>query len=308
MKVGKLTNMGHGIYVKGERKYHISGNWSDLGNKYGGVYDWHGKSSSQIMKICYDTVCKMIKDNIPLGIMDQTNNGWGWGVNTEGYRESIYLKIVYNYFLYARKENRTDVWISDSCYSGNKSYCGDQGDMKASGLVLKSIKAFSIDCIDCESIEQINDIMLELINWYNPYAFTDEVYEDLYKIPDYDDGTPFGKYVNYKGIDYKLSNYSERKEFEKVCKKDGIVYYSDFGELIDKHKEYEKIWEYMLKGTILDVRNNLVHSYFYDDDDELKKVGIRTIYEIMKSEGFDVNFYERPYCNFISYHNHHIIQ
>jgi len=73
--------MGHDVTIVGTGEVlYISGNFSCLNDKYGGVYRIHGHPGKVVAKIVTKTIQKANADGFFASEPDRSNRNWGWGV------------------------------------------------------------------------------------------------------------------------------------------------------------------------------------------------------------------------------------
>lgn len=114
--------MGHDVEIVGTNVVlYISGNFSRLDEKYGGIYRIHGHPGRIVEKIVTRTIQKANADGFFASTPDETNSNWGWGRNDNDFlpeNEFIGVFLYHmNSFLQAAKEYPNNIFRSDQVYT-----------------------------------------------------------------------------------------------------------------------------------------------------------------------------------------------
>lgn len=113
--------MGHDVEIVGTNEVlYISGNFSCLNEKYGGIHQFHGHPGKIVAKIIKKTIQKANADGFFASKYDEANIDWGWGVKNGKLMDNQEFIGVFLYhmnnFLKAAEEYPENVFKSDQVF------------------------------------------------------------------------------------------------------------------------------------------------------------------------------------------------
>jgi hypothetical protein len=116
--------MGHDIAIGDVTDTGITGNFNcmsdEIKGSYTTVYHWHGHEGAFIAKLITNSLKKMDISLIDVGVPDETNSNWGWGVNKNTPMTELEFAQIYRYhlerFLVLANKYPGEIWMSDQVW------------------------------------------------------------------------------------------------------------------------------------------------------------------------------------------------
>jgi hypothetical protein len=106
--------------IKQTDDLYLSYNWVDLNSYWSVDENMHGRSGKDIIEGLKTAIQKMTDEGIKVGIRDQSNPDWSYGIDryqvriSDHERKSIFLYHL-QYFLKIAEKYQEHFFISDSC-------------------------------------------------------------------------------------------------------------------------------------------------------------------------------------------------